>query len=302
MKWRSPFHSRSDLIHISNRVVVVVRHSNETKESRVLQDSPALRVFVHPKKLPAQSAPHNMRNGPVDHPGRNGTGTQNRYRSKLLRHRWLSRELHLQNRAVYGGRIDPALQNHLKGSLMRTGFHDAAKVTGPHSSSGEVVSNDVVAGMRPGLVISSYRAAQIIKRPEAAVRAHNEIRVVNRPAAIPCVPHHRGRQQLNGSFAGTFPGVGQTTNPADMDLASIEQGLPFLPRNTFDEFNRNTELLSDECRKALAERFSNLCLAGRKSQHDRSICLRRCRGISRLSCTQVLSAETFVDWAGFLRI
>ena len=73
--------------------------------------------------------------------------------------------------------MDATLQNHLKGSLMRAGFHDTAKVTGPPSFRREVVSNCVVAGMRSGFVVRPYCAPQIIERPEAAVPAHNDIEI-----------------------------------------------------------------------------------------------------------------------------
>jgi len=76
--------------------------------------------------------------------------------------------------------MDATLQNHLKGSLMRAGFHDTAKVTGPPSFRREVVSNCVVAGMRSGFVVRPYCAPQIIERPEAAVPAHNDIGVINK--------------------------------------------------------------------------------------------------------------------------
>ncbi len=137
--------------------------------------------------------------------------------------------------------MDAALQNHLKGSLMRAGFHDTAKVTGPPSFRREVVSNCVVAGMRSGFVVRPYCAPQIIERPEAAVPAHNDIGVINRPATIALMPHHRGRQQLNGCLVVVLPDVRQTTNPADVDFAPVEQSFPFLPRNSVDEFSGNTE-------------------------------------------------------------
>src|SRR5262249_40058180 len=65
-----------------------------------------------------------------------------------------------------------------------------------------------------------------------------------------------------------FPDVGQTTDPANIDLSAIEQALPFLPRNFSDEFRWETESLSNVCRKCSTERLCNFCLAGTESQHD----------------------------------
>src|SRR5205809_7361249 len=100
--------------------------------------------------------------------------------------------------------------------------------------------SDVVSGMRSGFVVGPSGTSQISERSQAAVRAHNHIRVIDRLAAIARMPHNRSSQQFNSlPFTVVLSDVRKATDPTDVDVAPIERSFSFQPGNIPDELRRN---------------------------------------------------------------
>ena len=58
---------------------------------------------------------------------------------------------------------------------MRTGLDNSAEISGWHSFGREMIADDVVAGMRAGLIVGPDCATQVRKRQEGAVGPYNNI-------------------------------------------------------------------------------------------------------------------------------
>src|SRR5438045_1975759 len=99
-------------------------------------------------------------------PWRRGTWTKRGDGSYLASDRGIPGHFHLEHRAVDGARIDVAFQDHLNRVLMGTGLDHAAEVAAPESARGEVISDQVITGVRSRLVVGPRCTPQVFERAE----------------------------------------------------------------------------------------------------------------------------------------
>src|SRR5262245_63339806 len=96
---------------------------------------------------------------------------------------------------------------------------------------------------------------------------NDDIREIYRAIAIPFGAHYRRSQQFDPSNSLIrLPGVGQATNPTDVDLPRIQQAFTFLPGDAVNELrgylqpfgNISGNLTADEDRKSTRLNSSHL--------------------------------------------
>src|SRR5262245_44845812 len=84
--------------------------------------------------------------------------------------------------------------------------------------------------MRSRFVIDPRGSAQVREGFKIALTMNHDIREIDRTVAIAFTTHYRRSQQFDpGNRLIRFPDVGQTTNPADVNLPRIQQAFTFLP-------------------------------------------------------------------------
>src|SRR5262245_58493171 len=84
--------------------------------------------------------------------------------------------------------------------------------------------------MRSRFVIDPRGSAQVREGFKIALTMNHDIREIDRTVAIAFTTHYRRSQQFDpGNRLIRFLDVGQTTNPADVNLPRIQQAFTFLP-------------------------------------------------------------------------
>src|SRR4029434_6076073 len=120
----------------------------------------------------------------MDDPGWSRAWPKDGYCSNSVAQRSILRQRHLENGTVDSRCINYTSQEHSKRVLVRTRFDNAAKVIPIQSFLRQVISREVVSGMRSRLVVGPGSTAQIIKIVDSAVRAHDHVAVIDRLAAV----------------------------------------------------------------------------------------------------------------------
>src|SRR5579884_2328793 len=120
-----------------------------------------------------------------------------------------------------------------------------AKEASARADSGEMITHQIIAGVRTWLVIGPAGAAQILKRSVTATTAHNHIRVIDRSSLIARCCHH-GRNQWLDRRSGriSIPGIRQPTDKAEIGAAIAQHLLARAPIDLFDKMSAQSGAMS----------------------------------------------------------
>src|SRR5262245_4709685 len=116
--------------------------------------------------------------------------------------------------------------------------------------------------MRSRFVIDPSGSTQVRECFKIALTMNHDIREIDRTVAIAFTAHYRGSQQFDpGNRLIRFPYVGQTTNPADVDLLRIQEAFTFLPGDVVNKLRGYLQPLGNILGNLTADEVSVLCHA-----------------------------------------
>jgi len=182
----------------------MVPRFNEAVEAGPRQYTPAAPVPMHRKQQSTQLTSQANRDRPGYHPRRHRAGAKCRNDTDLFSYLWILPKRPFQDRTVDGSAIDLRTENHLQRYRMGARLNDLAKEASSFTQSGQIGSNDVVTGVRPGFVVSPHRSTHFLKSLKGALFSYDDVGKIYRLPAIPRAGTRTASRSMSLSRSSTL--------------------------------------------------------------------------------------------------